>query len=279
MRKILPLLVVLVAIFNAAPLAALEIDGRNVIVEDLRTDKSAPGPLIVALHGATETPKRFRGTSRLDTLAEALDAVVAYPQATGAAWQAGQVPQDRSDVAYLSRVIRVLQANPQVAERPVLVIGHGQGGAMALRMACDAPDLVAGVGVVSGKLLRTYPCRTGRALPTLFLHGTADPVLPHDGSQTTLSASETVALWAARNRCGSDIRVRRVDPNRADKTSVVIRQYESCRAVISHVQILGGGHGWPGGRTTSGRKFGPQTSDIRAIDELLRVLGPVAQIP
>lgn len=279
MRKILPIWAVLIALFWSAPLAALEIGGRDVIIEDLRKDRSVPGPLIVALHGQFEGPKRFRGTSRLDTLAEALGAVIAYPQAVGEAWQAGQTPRDASDVAYLSRVIRTLQANPQVAPRPVLVIGHGQGGAMALRMACDAPDLVLGVGVVSGKLLRSYPCRSGRPLPTVLMHGTADPILPHDGGAATLSASETVAIWAARNRCSNNVRVRRVDQTRGDNTSVVIRQYETCRAVLSHVQILGGGYGWPGGRATSSRTFGPQTRDIRAVDELLRVLGPVARIP
>jgi polyhydroxybutyrate depolymerase len=146
---------------------------------------------------------------------------------------------------------------------------------MALRLACARPDLVAGIGVVATKLTRGFSCPRGRPRPAIFLHGTADPITPHDGSEATLSAAETIAFWGARNRCSGNLKISRIDRNRSDTTSVVQRLYTSCQATLAHYIVLGGGHGWHAGRAGRGGRLGPMSGEINAGDALVTFLRPL----
>lgn len=241
---------------------------RPLIVSDLRAKKSQPGPLLVALHDTGSNHQAMKSQSRLDAAARQAGLVVLYPSAEQGRWQS-------SDVEYLARLIKGVLADPRVENRPVIVAGHGAGGDIALRLACARPDLVAGVGVVATKLARGFRCTRGRPKPAMFIHGTADPVSPHDGTAQQHSASETIALWSRINRCRDATRVTRRDTNTRDKTSVVFRSYTKCQATLTHATVLGGGHGWFTGRAGRGGKLGPMSAEINASDTLVQFLRPL----
>ncbi|MFK7876772.1 MAG: PHB depolymerase family esterase [Paracoccaceae bacterium] len=251
---------------------AEQIAGRDVIISDQRGSFAGPAPLIVALHPNGSSPRQFRKSSQLDRAARDIGAIVIYPPAP-AGWQIGT----NGDVAFLRAVITGLQRDPRIAAFPALILGHGQGGAMALHFACEAPDMVAGLGIVSTKLPRSFRCARGPARPAMFIHGTADPIQAHDGDTDHLSATQTVATWAKRNGCSDAVRIRKIDQNKRDKTSVVSRRYTACRAVLEHLQILGGGHGWPTGAARKSSSLGPQTGEIAASPALVTFLAPLVR--
>ncbi len=257
------------------PLYAETFDGRAFSVSDLRVDTSVPGPVIIALHPDGGAPVRFRTATGLNQTARALNAFVMYPTAESGRWD--HTSKNSSDVRYLARLIRSVQADKRTLNRPVLLVGHGGGGAMAMRLACDVPDLVAGIGVVATKATRAVPCPRGKPKPAIFIHGTADPISDHDGGPEHLSAAQTLEVWSNRNRCSDDVRVDTVDQIRRDRTSVVTRRYAKCLAALDHVVILGGGHGWPTGRGGRTGPLGPQSSEINASNAVITFLAPLVR--
>lgn len=258
MRK---LCVLIWALLMATGAAAQE---RAVVISDLRADKSQPAPAMIVLHGDGSNPQAFRTQSRLDAAVRRAGLVVAYAAHTG-----------QGDLAYLSALIRSLRADPRVTDQPVVLVGHGSGGNVVLRAACELPDEIAGIGISATKAAQGQACGGGQAKPAIFVHGTADPIAPHDGADGRMSAAETLRVWAQRNRCSATQRVSRTDANGRDGTSVVIRRYTDCQAALTHVIVLGGGHGWHTGRASADNRLGPMSGEINTGDVLVQFLAPL----
>lgn len=130
-------------------------------------------------------------------------------------WNAGAsccnfdgVPVDH--VAALRSVIEHVLLTAPIDPQRVFVGGFSNGGFMAHRFGCEAPDLVRGIVSVSGSgPLEPVACRTPSSLRVLQIHGDADPIVPYGGGHLFrnpqlpehASAQKTVADWAARLGC------------------------------------------------------------------------------
>lgn len=146
-------------------------------------------PLLVVLHDAGRpSGAEWETVTGLTPLAAAEDWTVAYPSASPAAgrrWNAGTccVRADavaaRDDVAYLRSVVARVSATVPVDPERVWVAGSSNGGMMAARLACQAPDVFRAAVVVSGALVTG--CRTPVRL--LHLHGLYDTTVPLAGGQ------------------------------------------------------------------------------------------------
>ena len=251
----------------AATSMAESFQGRNYRLVDGRTS-AAPGALVVAMHGFLGTERSMQRKTRFDALARQHGFIVLYPRGVRRAWNDGRSDRNRSDdVAYLAALVGQLVAAGRVDPERIYWAGHSNGGGMAMRMACDRPDLVAGISVVATKTSVNYQCAGGQGVPAIFFHGTDDPIAPHGGRSAnsrlgaTLSADQTLALWARRNGCGGPGRVQEID-RVDDGTRVEITQYSRCRKPLAHVVLHGAGHNWPG---ASGRgRQGPESREIDA---------------
>ena len=243
--------------------------GRSVTITDGRTEAGA-APLIVAMHGFLGTDRSMRRKTRFDALARQHGLIVAYPNGIKRRWNDGRNARDKTDdVSFLANLIAALVAEGRADPARVFLAGHSNGGGMAMRMACDRPDLIAGISVAATKSPIAYQCRNGAPVPAIFFHGTADPVAPHDGRPEghrlggTLSADDTLALWSRRNKCRKSGRTRTID-RRDDGTRARIIQYTGCRAPLVQVLIEGHGHAWPGAGPRLERLQGPATQEVDA---------------
>jgi len=244
--------------------------GRTVKITDGRPDSAKPAPLIVALHPFLGTPRSMRKKTRFDALARSNGFLVAYPEGKRRRWNDGRDPGARvDDVAYLSALIDSLVSAGQADPARVFLAGHSNGGGMAMRMACDRPDLIAGIAVAATKISTNYQCPQGRPVPAIFFHGTQDPIAPPNGRPDdhrlggTLSADTTVVLWSARNGCQRAETTENID-NRDDETSAQIIRYSGCHAPLVNVSITGHGHAWPGAGARLPRLQGPATKEVDA---------------
>lgn len=282
-------LVLLLWLWLAAPAAAQQFEGRAY---DL-TAGSGAGPLILALHGGLGSGPQLRRDSPVEPAAALIGATVAWPSAPDRAWNDGRFgpggARDRTgraardDVGHLLRLAAHLQAG--LADRRVFVIGHSNGGGMAMRLACLHPDRLAGIAIVATKALAGLDCPNPAPLPTILFHGNADPVAPHDGARTPrqvartgaiLSSDATFALLARHNRCTGAIRSRTLPPLPASAIIPRIDDATGCAAPLRRVVLVGGGHGFPGapafGRLRMGR-IGPAIPDFDAAEAALHFWG------
>lgn len=115
------------------------------------------------------------------------------------------------DVAFLRALIADVRSKRAVSQ--VFVVGHSNGGFMALRLACEASDVIDGVVSLAGATwLEDGKCAGGRMIPVLLVHGTKDETIRYDGEVGKYpSASETFRRFARRAGCDSASSSRELD--------------------------------------------------------------------
>ena len=249
---------------------AEDINGRAAELIDGRSDRTKAAPLVVALHAFLETPRAMKNKTTFDDLARSNGFLVLYPSGERRKWNDGRDPRLRiDDVDYLSTAISRLIESGQVDPNRVFLAGHSNGGGMAMRLACERPELVAGLAVVATKIPTNYQCRDGKPVPAIFFFGTEDPISPPEGRPSSdrlgaaLSEEATLQLWANRNGCLGRSLSQSID-RRADGTSVEVYQYSGCQRPLMYVSIIGHGHGWPGAGARFVRLQGRATQEVDA---------------
>jgi polyhydroxybutyrate depolymerase len=119
----------------------------------------------------------------------------------------------RDHVAVLRALLEESLARHPIDRERVYVGGISNGGFMAHRLACAAPELVRGVVSISGAgPLETASCQSPSSLRVLEVHGDADPIVSYQGGHLFkdpslpqhASAEKTVRDWAERLGCRSD---------------------------------------------------------------------------
>ncbi|MBE2249741.1 MAG: hypothetical protein IAE78_09335 [Myxococcus sp.] len=179
-----------------------------------------PVPLVVVLHGYTATAQvqdMYFGLSRLAqtrTFLVALpnglrdDMLQQYWNATDACCAFGKT---NDDVAYLTAVIRDVQARYAVDPKRIFLVGHSNGGFMSHRLACDRAGLIAGIVALAGSnWADVTKCNPTAPVAVLQIHGTLDPVIAYNGGATVgqppyPSAEDSVRSWGAKNGCTGNL--------------------------------------------------------------------------
>ncbi|AHE55789.1 extracellular catalytic domain type 1 short-chain-length polyhydroxyalkanoate depolymerase [Sphingomonas sanxanigenens] len=224
-------------------------------------------PLVVMLHGCTQSPEDFAAGTGMNALADELGFLVAYPRQTQAAnaqkcwnwFNPGDQQRDRGEPALIAGLTRDILAETGADPGRVYVAGLSAGGAAATIMAAAYPDLYAAVGVHSGLACgaaRDLPSalaamkrgggaaktRQGqRFVPLISFHGDRDMVV-HEVNAREIVAAATAAAGApltVRTETGvspSGRRFRR-DLSVDAGGTVLIEQWT----------VAGAGHAWSGG--------------------------------
>jgi polyhydroxybutyrate depolymerase len=287
LRVLATLLVLLFAAAARAETITLRDGAEARGVEVLAPSADRPLPLLILLHGRFGTGGQILRGSGI----RPGGFIVAAPDGHRRSWASGRgmTPADRDgvdDVAFLRLLVATMASRYRADPARVFVAGMSNGGFMAARLACEAPDLVAGIAIVgatTGEGLARQ-CRAGRPLAVLLIHGTADPLVGADGTAPRavgriMGAAEAARFWAAREGCSAAGLPRPLPhPGPGDGTSAWRTDFAPCRpgARVAFIEVRGGGHGWPGGTRTPRlpeSMVGPPTRAVDASAEILAFFG------
>ena len=223
-------------------------------------------PLIIMLHGCTQTPEDFAAGTGMNAVAEETGCLIAYPaQPTGAnaqkCWnwyRPEDQARDRGEPALIAGLTRTIWSDHNADPARTYIAGLSAGGAAAVVMAHAYPDIFSAVGVHSGlpaggaqDIPQAFAAmRSGSkgkpyqtVVPTIVFHGLADcTVHPDNGAAVMTQALNAMPGLRATARHGvadGGLRYRITAHNHADG-----------RSLAEHWQIESAGHAWAGGHST-----------------------------
>jgi poly(hydroxyalkanoate) depolymerase family esterase len=243
--------------------------------------RGQPVPLIVMLHGCTQSPDDFAAGTQMNQAAEARTCLVAWPQQIGSAnpqkcWNWFNETDQRRDAgepSLIAGITRQVMQDYAVDPKRVYVAGLSAGGATASIMVEAYPDLYAAVGVHSGLACgaaRDLPSALAamkngaagqaspngqRLVPAIVFHGTRDTTVnPRNGDAVVRQALQ-----------GADPRTRQEDgvaPNGHPYRRTLYLDSGGA-VVVEHWVVQGGGHAWFGG-SPAGSFTDPKGPDATA---------------
>lgn len=227
----------------------------------------APGmPLVVMLHGCTQTPEDFATGTGMNHLAEAHGFIVAYPRQPQSAnaqkcwnwFRPGDQQRDRGEPALIAGMTRQLLADEQADPGRVYVAGLSAGGAAAAIMAARYPELYAAVGIHSGLACgaasdlpsalaamrsggRTRPSipSSQRIVPVITFHGDRDTTVDEGNSRAIIAAVSAATDTTIRTETGRSTGGRGF--TRETGTGA------GGRTAFEQWTVHGAGHAWSGG--------------------------------
>ncbi len=237
-------------------------------------------PLVVSLHGCTQSGDDFRQLTRWDALAEAKGFIVVFPEQSTdhnrlKCWnfyQQAHMQRDAGEPSLIADITRMVQQRYTVDAHRTYVDGLSAGGAISSVMAATYPDLYAAAGIGSGcEYAATAACagyksadpaQAGQqAYKAMGSHARPMPVILFEGDQDTtvppVNAQQLVQQWQTTNSLagggtGSSIAAQ---PSKVTRGQVpggrayTVTAYPGAQGseMIQSWLVSGMGHAWSGG--------------------------------
>ena len=255
-------------------------------------------PLVVGLHGCTETAAGFELLTALDDLAEQRGFILVLPEQnpyfnSARCWNwmlTANQSRGAGEPSIIAGITNWVRGNYNVDANRIHVTGISAGGAMSVIMGATYPDLYASIGVHSGCEYKGLPCGSGggpdpttagnqmysamgsykRVVPVIAFVGSADIVAP------PINTSQIITSWAQTNDRTSD----GADNNNIDDiadqtipgqvpggrsyTQYVYKNSTNGQIVLTQYIVDGMNHAWSGGCGCDpyGDPAGPNASSI-----------------
>lgn len=222
-------------------------------------------PMILAIHGGSGTPEGMIAIANFKPIAEKDKVVLIYPAGIEKNWNDGRPTAPNqlgiNDVSFFNRLCDYMISNYPVDGSRIYATGISNGGFMSSRLGCELSSRIAAIAVVAATMETTTiepGCNPGRPVPAIYIHGTADPLVPFAGGTvmgnataggTVSSHFQVVAKWVALNNCTVIPATSDLPDISNDGTTIRQRIYANGTAgseVVSYV-INNGGHTWPQG--------------------------------
>lgn len=245
---------------------------------------AAPRPVVVMLHGCTQSADDFAAGTRMNRLADEHDFLVLYPEQPAHAnaskcwnwFQQKDQLRDAGEPSLIAGMVREVVQRHGADERRVFVAGLSAGAAMAVVLGQTYPDLFAGVGVHSGlaygsahdipsalaamkggrsgmpglQRATNLPARAAKkatqAVPTIIFHGDRDHTVQHsNGAEIAQQAMDAYIAELGAAQLSADTVQGAATGGRGYSRTV-----HTDGAGHAHLEVWtlhGAGHAWSGG--------------------------------
>jgi poly(hydroxyalkanoate) depolymerase family esterase len=249
-------------------------------------------PLVVMLHGCTQSPDDFAAGTRMNLIAEERTCLVVYPaqpsEANAAKCWNWFRPSDQrrgqGEPSLIAGITRQVMRDYSVDPQRVYIGGLSAGAAAAAVMGETYPDLYAAIGVHSG-----LACGVANDIPSAFAamrqgdlsvssrsadtsaipgHRSAVPTIVFHGDRdNTVHPRNGDYVIAQKRTTNLQKNVHRGRVPGGHAYTRTIHTDVSGRAILEHWEIHGAGHAWSGG-SPAGSYTDPRGPD--AAKEMLR---------
>lgn len=240
-------------------------------------------PVVLMFHGGGGDAESIIKQSQMNTVSDQNNFIVVYPEGTGIAgiqtWNAGDCcgtakEKNIDDVSFVNMILDDIEAKTPINTNKIYAAGHSNGGQMSYRLACELSNRITAVASNAG--FDAYDkCNPQRKVPTMHVHGTADPIALYNGGTcgptedskwTCGPVEDYVAEWADTNGCSAEPVIQTI------KNSQKIT-YQNCQVDTIFFKIGDGGHTWPGGEYAISARWwknqvGALSTDIDASKEM-----------
>lgn len=225
-----------------------------------------PLPLVVMLHGCSQSPDDFANGTNMNVVAEEIGFIVAYPGQSSSAnamgcwnwFKSSDQQKESGEPALLAGIVDQIKSEYAVNPKMVYVAGMSAGGAMAAIMGMTHPEIFAGIGVHSG-----LPCGAATSMmgafnamkrggggvrasasahpvPTIVFHGDNDQTVDPVNSDDVIAQFNTIGTFD-----DSTTETGRSDGGMDYSRSVYLQENGS--PLFEQWAIHGAGHAWSGG--------------------------------
>lgn len=238
-------------------------------------------PLVVMLHGCTQTPDDFAAGTGMNAVAEDKNCFVAYPEQAQSAngsncwnwFKPGDQRRDQGEPSIIADITREIIRTYKIDTRRIYVAGLSAGGAMATVMGATYPELYAAVGIHSGvpyavahdvpsafaamknrKVKASAddagtrtPASFGHTIPVIVFHGDSDTTVhPCNGDHALTQCVPAACTMSAESK-DAQIKVEKgAEPNGRAYTKTILRDGQG-KVIAEKWVVHGAGHAWSGG--------------------------------
>lgn len=239
-------------------------------------------PLVVMLHGCTQTPNDFAAGTGMNAVAEDHNCFVLYPAQAQTAngsncwnwFKAGDQRRDHGEPSIIADITREITRTYQIDPSRIYVAGLSAGGAMAAVMGATYPELYAAVGIHSGVPYAVAndmpsafaamnrktkagarhasvkaPAPLGQSIPVIVFHGDSDTTVhPCNGDQALTQCMPSDAAASVQDK-NARIKVENgTAPNGRAYTKTIHHDAQG-KAIAEKWIVHGAGHAWSGGNS------------------------------
>jgi polyhydroxybutyrate depolymerase len=181
----------------------LVVDGltRSYLVDAPGGPAAQPRPLVLVFHGFGHFAAGLRANLGFPELAARGELVAIHAEGRDDVRLLNRVargwdiaPGDTRDVAFVRAILDAVEAERCIDRRRIFATGFSNGGFVSNLLGCQLADRLAAVAPVAGGRALDA-CAPTMPMPILFVHGTADRVVP---LRMTAAAA---GWWRRANHC------------------------------------------------------------------------------
>ena len=216
---------------------------------DYPDNVNEPRPLIINMHGFSQTIESLINSSEMTYFASLQDIAVVYPQGLNffgfPGWNAGVWWSGSffDDVGYINALIDSVSSNFSIDSNRIYACGMSNGGFMAYDLACELPDRIVAFGSVTGNFMLNsdQECASEREIPIMHIHGTNDGVVSYyqPTREGSLTPDEAIDFWIEQNDF-TDESYYQLNAN----VHFYTFSSQDTPAEFVHIKVDGGGHEW-----------------------------------
>ncbi|MDD4970350.1 MAG: carbohydrate-binding protein [Paludibacter sp.] len=147
--------------------------------------------LVISMHGMNQTMTDQKNQTQFQSVAQANNFVLVFPQSIGSQWQL----YGTTDTDFILAIIDEMYKRYGIDRDRVYLSGFSMGGMMTYYAATVIADKIAAFAPVSGYLMSGPNTNSSRPIPIIHVHGMDDGFVTYSNAQSHIDA------WVKRNGC------------------------------------------------------------------------------